>query len=227
VPKEIEEKNIHLCTTYHFGPDVIVWHLMRYHNIKISRNGCYGVLVRNKLNRLPENIKKHSRSQFKRYEKRVSGHHVQIDVKFLFFRDKYGKRIRRYQYTAIDNCTRVRALKTYEQHAQSSSIDFIDYVVEKYPFRIKTIRTDNGHEFQTKFHCHVADLGMIHVYIKPGTPRLNGKDERSHLTDQREFYQVLDYTGDVDLHNKLRQCEDYYSFLRPHSAHFGKHLMNN
>jgi transposase InsO family protein len=51
--------------------------------------------------------------------------------------------------------------------------------------RIKTIRTDFGHGFQTKFHWHVADLGMEHVYIKPATPRLNGKVERSHLTDKR------------------------------------------
>lgn len=222
IPKEIEEKIVHLRTIYHFGPDVIVWHLLRYHNIKISRNGCYRVLLRNKLNRLPENIKKRSRSRFKRYEKKVPGHHVQIDVKFLFFKDKYGKKLRRYQYTAIDDCTRVRALKIYEQHTQASSIDFIDHVVERFPFRIKTIRTDNGHEFQTKFHWHVADLGMTHVYIKPGTPRLNGKVERSHLTDKREFYQVLDYIDDVDLRRKLQQWEDYYNFLRPHSAHMGK-----
>lgn len=32
------------------------------------------------------------------------------------------------------------------------------------------IRTDNGHEFQTKFHWHVGELGMFHVYIKPATP---------------------------------------------------------
>ena len=95
-------------------------------------------------------------------------------------------------------------------------------MVEKFPFRIKTIRTDNGHEFQTKFHWHVSDLGMVHVYIKPATPRLNGKVERSHLTDQREFYQMLDYDGDVDLRQKLGQWEDYYNYLRPHSAHAGK-----
>jgi len=85
IPREIEDKIVHLRTTYHFGPDMIVWHLQRYHSIKISRNGCYNVLVRNKLNRLPENIKMRSRSKFKRYEKRVPGHHVQVDVKFLFF----------------------------------------------------------------------------------------------------------------------------------------------
>jgi len=129
-----------------------------------------------------------SRSKFKRYEKRVPGHHVQVDVKFLFFKDEKDKRIKRFQYTAIDDCTRIRALKVYDAHTQANSINFIDYVVDKFPFRIKTVRTDNGHEFQTKFYWHVADLGIQHVYIKPGTPRLNGKVERSHLTDKREFY---------------------------------------
>lgn len=118
-PRPIEEKVIHLRTTYHFGPDMIVWHLERYHGIKLSRNGCYKVLLRNKLNRLPENIKKRSRSKFKRYEKKVPGHHVQVDVKFLFFNDKQGERLKRFQYTAIDDYTRIRALKIYEQHTQA------------------------------------------------------------------------------------------------------------
>jgi len=190
VPETIEEKIIYLRTTYHFGPDVIVWKLHRYHGIKISKNGVYRVLVRNKLNRLPENIKKRSRRRFKSYEKKVPGHHVQMDVKFLVFKDNKGNKIRRFQYTAIDDCTRIRALKIYKSHTQASSIDFINSVVEKFPFRIKVVRTDNGHEFQSKFHWHVTDLGMIHVYIAPASPRLNGKVERSHLTDHREFYQL-------------------------------------
>lgn len=71
IPKPIEEKIIYLRQTYHFGPDIIVWHLQRYHEIKVSRNGCYNVLVRNKFNRLPDNIPKRSRSKFKRYETKV------------------------------------------------------------------------------------------------------------------------------------------------------------
>jgi transposase InsO family protein len=69
-------------------------------------------------------------------------------------------------------------LKIYPRHTQENAIDFINNVVDKFPFRIKVIRTDNGHEFQAKFNWHVRDLGMEHVYIKPGTPRLNGKVER-------------------------------------------------
>jgi len=92
----------------------LFWHLQRYHDIKLSRNGCYRVLLRNKLNRLPGKIKKRSRQSFKRYEKKVPGHHVQIDVKFLFFIDKQGKRLKKFQYTAIDYCRRIRALRIYE-----------------------------------------------------------------------------------------------------------------
>ena len=73
-------------------------------------------------------------------------------VKFLYFNDTQGHRIKRFQYTAIDDATRIRALKIYDRHTQSNAIDFINYVVEKLPFRIKMIRTDNGHEFQAKFY---------------------------------------------------------------------------
>jgi hypothetical protein len=37
-----------------------------------------------------------------RYEKQVPGHHVQVDVKFLDKLTLEGKKLRRFQYTAID-----------------------------------------------------------------------------------------------------------------------------
>ena len=152
----------------------------------------------------------------------MPGHHVQIDVKFLDFKVEDGKKIRRFQYTAIDDATRIRALKIYERHTQQNAIDFVDYVISKFPFRINTIRTDNGHEFQAKFHWHLEDIGIRHAYIKPRTPRLNGKVERSHGTDQREFYQLLTYTDDVDLNAKLAEWEAFYNYHRPHGGLGGK-----
>lgn len=52
---------------------------------------------------------------------------------------------------------------------------------------------------------------MEHHYIKARTPQLNGKVERSHLTDEREFYQLLTYKDDVDLKEKLNQWENFYN----------------
>jgi len=81
---------------------------------------------------------------------------------------------------------------------------------------------DNGHEFQAKFHWHVEDKGIRHAYIKPSSPQLNGKVERSHRSDQQEFYQLLSYKGDVDLVAKLAEWENFYNFARPHGAHHGQ-----
>lgn len=216
-PPEIEEKVIYLRKTYHLGQQRISWFLERYHGIKISPAGVWHVLKRNGINRLPRNAKKRT-VQTTRYEKQVPGHHIQVDVKFLKFDGSHGQKVKKFQYTAIDDATRIRALKIYPRHTQENAVDFIDYVISKFPFRIHTIRTDNGHEFQAKFHWHVEDLGIRHVYIKPRTPRLNGKVERSHGTDKVEFYQLLTYTDDVDLNEKLATWGNYYNLHRPHSG---------
>lgn len=221
VPNHIEEKILYLRQTYHLGAMRISWFLERYHGLKVSSGGVYGVLKRNGLNRLPQGAKKRTITTH-RYEKQVPGHHIQVDVKFLNFRDNQGHKIRRFQYTAIDDATRIRALKIYDRHTQQNAIDFISQVIDKFPFRINTVRTDNGHEFQAKFHWHLADLGIQHAYIKPRTPRLNGKVERSHRTDDMEFYQLLEYTDDVDLTKRLSDWENYYNFSRPHFSLKGK-----
>ena len=202
------------------GPIRIVWYLARYHGIKISDAGVYRILKRNGLNRLPRGTRMR-KLHTKRYQKQVPGHHIQVDVKFLTFRGKNGEKVRRFQYTAIDDATKVRALKVYEKNTQANVIDFIDHIIEKFPFRIREVRTDNGHEFQAKFQWRVEYLGIRHAYIKRGTPQLNGKVERSHRSDQQEFYQLLSYKGDVDLEAKLDKWERFYNLARPRGAHNG------
>jgi transposase InsO family protein len=212
-PPEIVEKILYLRAKYHLGPIRIVWYLARYHGIKISEAGVSRILKRNGVSRLPRGTRVRKVHTI-RYSKQVPGHHIQMDVKFLTFADKRGEKVRRFQYTAIDDATRVRALKIYDKHTQTNAIDFVDHVIEKFPFRIKEIRTDNGHEFQAKFHWHVEDKGIRHAYIKKGTPQLNGKVERSHRSDQEEFYQLLSYKDDIDLETKLEEWETFYNFNR-------------
>jgi transposase len=117
-PAHVEEKILYLRRTYHLGQLRIAWYLQRYHDIKVSSGAVYNVLVRHGLNRLPRNAKKRT-VMWQRYEKQVPGHHVQVDVKFLDFKDQSGKKVRRFQYTAIDDATRIRALEIYEKHTQA------------------------------------------------------------------------------------------------------------
>jgi len=53
-------------------------------------------------------------------------------------------------------------------------------------------------------------------------PQLNGKVERTHRSDQQEFYQLLSNKDVVDLEAKLAEWERDYNFHRPHGAFNGK-----
>jgi IS30 family transposase len=191
IPPETIDRVLELRTKYHLGPQRIVWYLERYHGIKIAFSSVYRILVRHGVSRFPTRVGCRALHTC-RYAKEVPGHHVQVDVKVLSLKGAKGKTTRRFQYTAIDDATRIRALQIYQRHNQANAISFIDYVLEKFPFRVHTIRTDRGHEFQALFHWHVEDKGIRHVYIKPRSPELNGKVERSHRTDGEELEVVAE-----------------------------------
>lgn len=131
-------------------------------------------------------------------------------------------RKRLYQFTAIDDCTRIRVLKVYHACNQQTAIRFADEALRRLPFRVHLMQTDNGAEFQSRFHWHLEGLDIRHVYIRARTPRLNGKVARFHRVDDQEFYQLLDKNGisdDIHLFNKkLREWENYYNYHRPHAG---------
>ncbi len=220
-PKEVVSKILYLRQNYHFGAGRIQAYLQRFHEIKIAVSTVHRILEKNGMGRLPANQKHQPhKKRWKRYEKPKPGHRLQMDVKFLERIPGTGKRL--YQFTAIDDCTRIRVLKIYDRCNQSTAIKFLEEVRKRLPFRIQVLQTDNGAEFQSKFHWHAESLDITHVYIRPRTPRLNGKVERSHRIDNEEFYQLVDQDGistDIHLFNeKLREWEDYYNYHRPHGA---------
>lgn len=231
---EVVEKIIHLRQHYHFGPRKIAMYLKRYHDVTISVSGVWRILHRLDMGRLPTSQRyQRNDRRWKRYEKQRPGHQVQIDVKFvepLPASTTHGVRpearpVRRrgkfYQFTAIDDCTRLRIMKIYPRNNQKTAIQFVDYVLSQLPFAVETIQTDNGAEFATSFHWHVLDKGIGHVYIKPRTPRLNGKVERSHRIDAEEFYRLLDgvVIDDINIFNaRLKDWQDYYNYNRPHGG---------
>jgi transposase InsO family protein len=116
---------------------------------------------RHDMNRLPANQKhRPHKKRWQRYEKAQPGHRLQMDVKFL--ERIPGTRKRLYQFTAIDDCTRIRVLKVYEACNQSTAIQ-CDEVVGRLPFRVLTIQTDNGPEFQSRFHRHLESRAIRHI----------------------------------------------------------------
>jgi transposase len=116
---EIVGKIVYLRQYYHFGPAKISMYLARYHEVMVSRSRVWRILKRLEMNRLPssQRNKRHER-RWKRYEKQLPGHRVQVDVKFVEpLTSGAGRRAKRYyQFTAIDDCTRIRALRIYDRN---------------------------------------------------------------------------------------------------------------
>jgi transposase len=145
---QIVGKIIYLRQHYHFGPHKIAMYLARYHDIQVSPSGVWRIRKRLDMNRLPSSRRhvRHDR-RWKRYEKPLPGHRVQVDVKSIEpveigASDRLSGRRRRryYQYTAIDDCTRIRVLKIFDRNTQTSAIQFIDYVFEKLPFNVEVVQ---------------------------------------------------------------------------------------
>ena len=146
------------------------------------------------------------------------GEKVQVDVKEVPFHCLRGKILREgkhlYQWTAIDECTRIRFVYGFEEHTPENSVKFLQMLVKVFPFKIETIQTDNGTEFTYKYISETEDcpfdkalkeLGIAHKLIPPRTPWHNGKVERSHRNDQRYFYDWETFRSVEDLNRKLMQ----------------------
>lgn len=148
----------------------------------------------------------------------IPGEKVQIDVKEVPFNCLHGNALRYnkrlYQWTAIDECTRLRFVYGYEEHTPENSVDFIRRAQKYFSFKIQTVQTDNGTEFtyrfisdekECPFDTELRRLGIAHKLIKPRTPWHNGKVERSHRMDQRYFYDWESFCNVADLNAKLSE----------------------
>lgn len=90
------------------------------------------------------------------------------------------------------------------------------------PFPIQRIQTDRGTEFfATKVQAQPIIYSVKFRPVKPGSPHLNGKVERSQKTDLDEFYAKVDLNS-RDLEDKLQEWQHYYIWHRPHGSLNGK-----
>ncbi|MBC8577629.1 DDE-type integrase/transposase/recombinase [Yanshouia hominis] len=150
------------------------------------------------------------------------GQRVQVDVKVVPLRCIAEPELRLFQYTAIDEFTRLRFLALYPEQSTYSSADFLKKLFKWYShrgIRVECVQTDNGFEFTnrfsnsrrdlpTLFEKTAGDLGIRYRLIRPYTPRHNGKVERSHREDQKRFYSchsffsLNDFAKQLAVHNR-------------------------
>jgi len=158
---------------------------------------------------------------------RKPGELVEIDVKHVpgpIQGHKY------YQYTAIDTASRWRHMEVFDEECTYHSIKFLKLVIEKFPYTIKAIKTDNHSTF-TNYYTGTnkrsdltvktvhgldefcAKQNILHYLIDPGKPAQNGTVERSHREDEEKFYQKHKFKTINSLKLSIRDWNNYYNNL--------------
>jgi hypothetical protein len=172
-----------------------------------------------------------------RYEIPIPGF-LQIDTKIV---EKDGQPDEKLiQFTAIDECSRVRYLEGSLTKGAAAATAFLRRAVAYYNSLGITVfraQTDHGTEFtlpenentlasyargeteDALFTRTCEELKIKHRLIKIRTPELNGKVERSHRTDNERFYSRFKFTNDFALNHALQnKWMPEYNEQRPHSS---------
>jgi transposase len=158
---------------------------------------------------------------------RQPGELLEMDVKYV---PGAIRGLKYYQYTVIDTASRWRHLEVFDEQTTHQAIRMMDIVMDRFPFPIKAIKTDNHATFTNCYvgctrrsdltvkTIHALDVwcakhDIVHYLIDPGKPAQNGTVERSHREDQQKFYERHTFRSINDLKKKIRLWNDYYNNL--------------
>lgn len=151
----------------------------------------------------------------KGYEVRRPGDLVEVDT--LDIRPLPGLVLK--QFTARDIVSRWDGIEAYSAASARTAADFLDGILERWPFPIRAIQIDNGSEFKGEFEAACAARGIRLFVLPPRSPKLNGHVERAQRTHTEEFWEC--YDGDLDLPSvrpAQREWEGVYNTIRPHQS---------
>lgn len=197
-----------------------LWHRLKMRGYTRCPESLYRVMC--KLGMFPPSAPKKTYKPKPYEQMQYPGQRVQVDVKVVPRKCIADPELRLFQYTAIDEFSRLRFLAAYPEQSTYSSADFLVKLRKWYGrrgIRVECVQTDNGFEFTnrfsngrrdmpTLFEAAAAQLGIRHKLIRPYTPRHNGKVERSHREDQKRFYNshsfysLDDFSKQLVIHNR-------------------------
>ena len=192
------------------GPKGLQRELLRLHQLRFSTRTIWKVLHQHGVSVLKPSKR---RRGFKRYTRPVPGDRVQVDT------CKVGKGL--YQFTAIDDCTRMRVLDLYSSRSAINAAHFVKHcLLPQFPFPIQRIQSDRGGEFiGEEFQDALRENRIKFRPNRPRAPHLNGKVERSQRTDRMEFWSTVDNTEPRDsLEKQVAKWQGFYNQERTHSA---------
>lgn len=169
-----------------------------------------------------------------RYERRVPGALIHLDIKKLGKIGRIGHRItgdRRhrvrgigweYLHIAIDDATRLAFAALLPDETAVSTAAFLAAAHRWFGqqgIRWRALMTDNGSGYRSHaFQTLRRQLRLRHVWTRPYTPRTNGKAERFIRTCLASWAYVAAYRTSLQRAQALPDWLRYYNFERRHTA---------
>lgn len=242
----IEEKILEVRDEYGWGERKIVEVLKRDYQIKTSKNTVNRYL--HKHNKIDPKISRRSEKAWEEKKERekqkevslrakyrppakikdyLPGALVEKDMKLVLRIDKpacfdgkyHLKENFYYQHTFTDSFTRIRTMELSIEPNSLEAAQSYRLISKRMPFKIATINTDNGSENEKDFSKQLQQDEIFHFYSRTGTPTDNPRVERSHLTDEKEFYGRGNiYKTFEEQKEALKKWEYTYNHVRPHQA---------
>jgi len=193
--------------------------LLNNQGITISAGTVYRILKRRKLS-VPYRTKKRRapKPRVNLAEIYHPGDLIQIDTKYILAN---GRRM--YQYTAIDVVSRWRYADVFPHLDGKTAKRFLKDLFNSSPVSIRMIQTDNGKEFGKTVTAWLRNKQAKHVFSHKARPIENAYVERSHRTDEEEFYS-LGGNGKTmaEFKDNFANYIKMYNELRPHWGLKGK-----
>lgn len=232
---DVEELVIQIRLATNYGPKRIRDELAD-NNIFVGEKAIRNIIEATNLAKKQRKPKKKAMQPF--YAP-YPGYRLQVDTKAVP-NGKDKRRSRKHQFTAIDIVSKIRYLRVMDGLSNGNSIAFVAEALQFYKeigITIECVQTDNHSTFTNLFSggnkkadhelrrvhpltLYLTSRGIEHKLSRPGTPQHNGFVERSHRTDEEEFYSVTKTAnlGTLALDAKMHNWQDEYNELRRHSS---------
>lgn len=124
-----------------------------------------------------------------------------------------------FQHSFLDSFTRIKAMELVKEPSSLENKLAYQRIKSRMPFEFACFNTDNGSENEKEFSLELQKDEIIHFWSNNATSTDNPRVERSHLTDEKEFYQKENiYKTFEEQREAIKKWEYTYNWIRPHQA---------